>query len=162
MNDKISGVYQINNIVTGAIYIGASRNIRRRIYSHFCSLRHNYHENPHLQEDYDEYGEDSFRFKMLFACNPEELHEYEQRYITQLNPVYNCVPHGNTAIWTEERRRKLSERMQGNQYGKGYKFSEESKRNMSQRKTGLKHTEETKRKIAESMKGNNNRWKQRK
>lgn len=37
--DKISGVYKITNKITGDFYIGSSKNIKRRWYSHKCPYR---------------------------------------------------------------------------------------------------------------------------
>ena len=44
----VSGVYCIINLKNGKRYIGSSKNMRQRLWSHRAELRHNKHENPHL------------------------------------------------------------------------------------------------------------------
>ena len=34
MKDKVSGIYKITNTITGEFYIGSSKNIRQRWYTH--------------------------------------------------------------------------------------------------------------------------------
>lgn len=64
-------VYAIQHNVTGRIYVGITKDIRRRINAHFASLRGGYHTNPMMQADFDEFGED------LTVFNLEEF-EYPQ------------------------------------------------------------------------------------
>ena len=44
----VSGIYCIINLKNGKRYIGSSKNVRQRLWSHRAELRHNKHENPHL------------------------------------------------------------------------------------------------------------------
>jgi len=48
--------------VTGTAYVGCSRRIKSRRIQHFSDLRHNRHHNKRLQQDFNEYGENSFVF----------------------------------------------------------------------------------------------------
>ena len=55
-----------------------------------------------------------------------------------------------------KKRPEVSERMKCNQYAKGYKHSDESKKKISEAGKGRKHTEETKKKISTKNTGKNN------
>ena len=76
--DKISGVYQIINVLTGDKYIGSSVDINRRKRYHRSALRNGDHSNIHLQRAYNKYGKKSFRYKVLLYCDPDNTLVYEQ------------------------------------------------------------------------------------
>ena len=40
---------------------------------HKAQLRGNYHDNPHLQNSWNKYGEENFKFEILEICNIEGL-----------------------------------------------------------------------------------------
>lgn len=54
---NFSGIYCIINIKNSKRYIGSSKNIRQRLWTHRACLRHNNHENAHLQAAWNKYGE---------------------------------------------------------------------------------------------------------
>ena len=66
---KVSGIYCIENIINHKTYIGSSKNIYQRLLKHFALLRHNKHQNPHLQSAWDKYGESNFRWFVLELCD---------------------------------------------------------------------------------------------
>ena len=70
----LCGIYQIKNIINNKSYIGQSTDINKRIAKHKASLRHNKHNNSHLQNAYNKYGEDKFVFKqsMVFLLKQPE------------------------------------------------------------------------------------------
>jgi group I intron endonuclease len=86
---KISGIYQIKNLINNKIYIGSSYNINARMGQHFSNLKHNKHANPKLQAAYNKYGKENFIFKILITCDPTMLFWYEQQFIDQWKPKYN-------------------------------------------------------------------------
>ena len=86
---KISGIYCIINIKNSKKYIGSSKNIRQRLWSHRAELRHNKHENSHLQNAWNKYGEHNFDYYILEKCEESLLLEKEQLYIDTINPEYN-------------------------------------------------------------------------
>lgn len=51
---SFSGVYLILNIENCKCYVGATRNIRRRLEEHYISLRNNSHNNEAMQKDFNE------------------------------------------------------------------------------------------------------------
>ena len=70
---KVSGIYCIENIVNHKTYIGSSKNIYQRLLKHFALLRHNKHENAHLQSAWNKYGEKSFQWFVIEYCDNEYL-----------------------------------------------------------------------------------------
>ena len=86
---KISGVYQIINTITGDCYIGSSVDLKRRKQQHFCEYCWKHEPNKQLYKDMKQYGKNSFLFKPIWLCDPEELKKYEQIAIDKYNPKYN-------------------------------------------------------------------------
>lgn len=58
---KVAGVYVLENVLNGKIYVGSSKNIARRIYEHFKDLKGGRHHSIHLQRAWNLYGETSFK-----------------------------------------------------------------------------------------------------
>jgi group I intron endonuclease len=75
------GIYKIENLSDNKIYIGSSVNINSRKYKHFWMLRKNIHDNNHLQNSYNKFGEKKFTFTILELCNIEDLIMLENKYI---------------------------------------------------------------------------------
>ena len=89
---EVSGIYMIINTKNGKRYIGSSKNIRNRMWDHRAELRHNYHANYLLQNDWNEYGEDSFEYSIIEVCNIDDKFVREKFYIDTLKPEYNiCI-----------------------------------------------------------------------
>ena len=86
---KISGVYEIINIITGDCYIGSTVDLKRRKQQHFCEYTWKKEPNKQLYKDMKQYGKDNFLFKPIQLCDPEELQKYEQIAIEKYNPKYN-------------------------------------------------------------------------
>lgn len=75
---KISGIYKITNTVNNKVYIGSSSFIQARFRTHKRHLRKNMHENKHLQNSYNKYGENCFSFEIIEKCEVENLIPREQ------------------------------------------------------------------------------------
>lgn len=82
---KISGIYKIENLKNGKIYIGSSKDIGKRKASHFYCLRKNKHPSRHLQGAFNKYGEASFKMSLLEKTPIEDLIIKEQYYIDTLS-----------------------------------------------------------------------------
>lgn len=106
---KVSGIYCIVNIKNSKRYIGSSKNIRQRLWSHRAELRHNKHENAHLQSAWNKYGEHNFDYYILENCGESLLLEREQWYINTLKPEYNINPETQRPPCTKNSRKKQSE-----------------------------------------------------
>ena len=82
----ICGIYVIKNKINGKFYIGSSDDIRHRWYEHSYKLKRNKHNNTHLQNAWNKYGENNFEFLIVERCNNEDLLTREQHYIDELQP----------------------------------------------------------------------------
>jgi group I intron endonuclease len=77
-----SGIYKITNTTNNKVYIGSSVNISNREYKHFWMLNKGIHDNEYLQKSYNKYGKDVFVFEVVEYCEPNELIETENKFIT--------------------------------------------------------------------------------
>ena len=103
---KVSGIYCIENVTNHKTYIGSSKNIYQRLLKHFALLRHNKHQNPHLQSAWNKYGEDSFRWYILELCDNSELAKLEQQCIDLFGAEYNITRIVERNILSKESRIK--------------------------------------------------------
>lgn len=75
------GIYRIVNKIDGKVYIGSSLSITKRQYKHFWLLRNDKHDNNHLQNSFNKFGESNFTFEILEFCSPTDLIERENYHI---------------------------------------------------------------------------------
>lgn len=106
---KVSGIYCIENITNHKTYIGSSKNIYQRLLKHFALLRYNKHQNAHLQNAWNKYGENSFRWFILELCDSKELTEKEQYCIDLFGAEYNITRIIERNILSRESRIKQGE-----------------------------------------------------
>lgn len=144
-----SGVYFVQNKKTGMVYIGQTNNFKRRWRDHRCQLRHNRHDNPKLQQAWNEDGQECFQFIQLEHCGLDQLNEREQHYLDIYmtkgmcyNIAIDVSKPGLGKIHTEETKHKMSVASIGRPK------SEEARQKMS--KAQKNRTPEHKRKLAES------------
>lgn len=136
MKEKICGIYCIENISTSKKYIGQSTDILYRWNKHKTNLNGNYHPNMYLQSSWNKYGESDFVFSILEECNMDELDERESYWID----YYNTVD-----------RTKGFNLRDGGQNG-GSKYSDESRKKMSESQKELWTDEQHKRHMSEAFK----------
>jgi len=169
-----SGIYYIQNICNGKIYIGSAVAIIERWRVHKHLLRQGKHYNRHLQSAWDKDGEDSFVFGIVEVTgNKDDLLGMEQRWINHYKSFndkngYNILPIAGSRLGTKhskETRKKLSESHKGQRpWMKGKKHSEETRKKISlavntdrarkiktQKQKGRKRTAETKAKISDAL-----------
>ena len=135
---KTCGIYEIFCTKTNKAYIGStSINFGDRRDCHFASLRNGYHFNKKMQEDFDTFGEGSFKFKVIECVEPgniEKCQERERYWIKKLNTIndgYN-VSTGGIFEGIRPSKEKIRQMTELNRiYNTGKKCSEETKRNMS-------------------------------
>jgi group I intron endonuclease len=78
-----SGIYKITNLNDNKVYIGSSINVTKRQYKHFWMLRNNKHDNLHLQNSFNKFGESSFLFEVIQFCGVNNLVSLENNYIIE-------------------------------------------------------------------------------
>jgi group I intron endonuclease len=106
-----SGIYAIKNVKSGKMYIGKSRNIKRRLRGHKYELSYNKHPNPHLQNSWNKYTENAFIFGVIEYCDIQALSEKECNYIKKYNTLqegYNIREADKDGKLSEATRRKIS------------------------------------------------------
>lgn len=96
----ITGIYRIKNIEDGKVYIGLSGNINKRFEQHKRLLRNNKHYNMFLQDAWNLYKENKFKFGILEICSFRDIYKKEKRWSKiyksrDINYGYNIMPCGN-------------------------------------------------------------------
>jgi len=174
------GIYKIENLINNKTYIGQSRNIKQRIYTHRYELNNNKHKNQVLQRAWDKYGKDNFKFEIIEECEIDNLNVLERKWIVYYdsykdNNGYNLDFGGNAnKEMSQETKDKISlnhsdingenNPFYGKQHSeetkqkisnanKGRKMSKESIEINRLKHIGGKHSEETKLKMSISAKG---------
>lgn len=89
---KLSGIYQIRNIVNEKVYIGQTKQpFFKRFLHHVWKLRKGMHDNKHLQRAFDFYTEEAFVFEVLEVIeNPKLLDKKEIEYIKKAKRCNLC------------------------------------------------------------------------
>lgn len=123
---KICGIYKIENLINGKVYIGQAGDIYRRWYHHKREININSEKSfkyP-LYRAFRKYGIENFKFEIIEECSEEELNEKEIHYIKEYNSFignknsngYNQTIGGDGTrgrIVNEEEIKLMSERMKG-------------------------------------------------
>lgn len=82
LDDGISGIYSITNLVNDKVYVGSAVDIKARWYSHKSELRRGVHPNSLLQRSWSKYGEEKFLFDVIEeVIDKSKLLEREQYFI---------------------------------------------------------------------------------
>ncbi len=84
-----SGIYKIENSVNQKVYIGSTNNFNYRKQTHFKLLKSNKHHSAKLQNAFNKYGEENFKFEILVRCPVEYLLKVEQWFFDTHHPEYN-------------------------------------------------------------------------
>jgi len=169
-----SGIYTINNLKSGKVYIGSTKNFEKRWGEHINELRKGNHVNPHLQHAWNKYGESAFEFMVCeYVDDSEQLINREQYWLDfhrMYTDVYNIVLIVDGSVMSKEIRYRISEAKMGHspsketrqklsnaQMGKpspmkGRKHTEESKHNMSKAHLGHTVSEETRKNHSSDIK----------
>jgi group I intron endonuclease len=108
-----SGIYRIINKLNGRIYIGSSKEFKRRWKQHTYSLRSQKHQNKFLQADFNKCGEEAFVFEVVETTDgktKEERLMTEGGYIKQYyDKGVNCYNLCDRAISRESTKNKNPE-----------------------------------------------------
>lgn len=107
-----TGIYKITCNATGNIYIGSSAySIQGRFRRHRGDLLRNEHENQYIQNSWNKYGQESFKFEVIESCAKELVLIREQFYIDTLKPQFNMCPVAGSCLGKKasaETKRKMS------------------------------------------------------
>ena len=182
ITEKICGIYKIENLINHKVYIGQSIDISGRWLEHQIDLRGNRHQSKHLQNAWNKYGSENFSFEILEKCSKEDLTEREQYWIDFYGGInskqnYNSRGAGNSGLFSEETKKKLSDSHMGINKGKpipwlenfdrsnleyreklseslkGKKKSKKHAQHISEGRKGIVFSEEQKKKIGDSKRG---------
>ncbi len=141
MSLNIPGVYTITNILNNRIYVGCSKNVRKRLNWHRCLLKSNKHSNDRLQKSFNKYGEKSFKFELLTECTEELIFSEEHYWANLLNTHHR--KHGFNILPTHPNEKRLiadSTRIKISKSSIGRKFSEKTKELKSKIGKQYKHS----------------------
>lgn len=145
-------------MINKKVYIGQSKNIDARKNKHFTLLRHNKHNNKHLQSAWNKYSEQNFVFEIIESFeyyDPNIINEREIFWIKYYNSFDKNFGYNNTSggdgiknyKHTEEAKKKISEA------SKKQKLSKEHKEALLKSITGRKKSEEELKKLSNAAKG---------
>lgn len=178
VEDRICGIYCIENIINHKRYIGQSVDIYKRWHTHRYLLNENKHDNDYLQKAWNKYGENNFVFSILERCDKGQLSKMETHYIDVYQTLnedygYNLQSGGVSDYYLSDiTKQKISEALIGKmagennpRYGKSVSDntkekirkantnpSEETRQKMREARLGTKASDETKRKLSEAHK----------
>lgn len=157
-----SGVYLITNTMNGKVYVGSGAiSIKLRWTRHKMLLKARKHWNQYLQNAWNKYGKEAFRFEVLIRCAPKDCILHEQFFIDKYRSAdrklgYNISPTAGNClgtVHTDETRAKMSEAHRGKKKSfehaakvaaanRGQKRSAESRAKMSAAKKGKRQSAE--------------------
>jgi len=82
-------IYKITNNIDQKLYIGSAVYYSKRIDLHLYRLRRNIHHNPYLQNSWNKYGKDNFKFEILEQVDSKENLIKREQYYIDLYKVYD-------------------------------------------------------------------------
>jgi group I intron endonuclease len=151
---NICGIYKLYFDNDDRFYIGSTNDLQERLQAHNRAILKQHHFNRYFQRLCLKLGIENLKFELLIKCPQDYLLKAEQWFVNKLKPELNLAE----IVGRPPANRK-----------RGYKMSEEAKRNISKAKTGQKidrsnytHSKETLNKISQSLKGRiiTEEWKQ--
>lgn len=158
----ISGIYKIENSISGKKYVGSAVNLKNRLCVHRHDLKNGNHHSQKLQRAWDKYGSNSFTFDVLLVCDKSNLIYYEQRAIDAFQSVangYNVVPKAGSSLGhklSDEQREKLR-RPRGPCLALiGHPVSAETRQKIGDANRGKVRSKEVKNRMSISKIGNTN------
>lgn len=150
------GIYSIVCLKNSKIYIGQSKHIEVRWLEHKDELKKGTHQNKHLQNAWNKYGENSFVFSVIEECEEDNLTKREQYWIDYYGGInskntYNFRQAGSKGTMSKETLKKMSEAtkrlrqnpewVEKNAQAIRDSWTPERRKQMSIQKTGTKWTE---------------------
>lgn len=114
IKQKDKGIYKITNILNNKYYVGSSVDILNRKCQHFRQLKLNKHHCLPLQNAWNKYGEENFKWEIIEILNDLtllEIRKVEQRYIdADFKNQYNVSTNTMYAYSKETREKQIDSR----------------------------------------------------
>lgn len=137
---KSFGIYRITNIKNGKSYIGKTGvNFGDRWDCHRAQLNGGYHENRHLQNAWNKYGQDSFEFAVVAEVTDVTLLNDLEIYFIKLYKdnglSYNILDGGDGGFMlgahlSDDAKSRIGEKNRANMLGR--KASDATRKKMSE------------------------------
>lgn len=129
-NEKIRGIYIITNLINNKVYIGESLDIYRRWEEHKEDLNKNTHHSYKLQQDWNTYGADNFKFEIISVLDKSIakfvdeyiLLVYEDKYIKQYDSINNGYNVENTLEKVLNGDKIISNNIKSSKMAEAYKI----------------------------------------
>lgn len=117
------GIYKIVHVDSGMVYVGSSKNIRRRGRRHVAELEKGVHGNAHLQRAWQKHGRAAFMFEVIEYVERASLIATEQKYIDRFQCAdrergFNIIPRADRREFSAETLAKISAALKGKNLGK--------------------------------------------
>ncbi len=144
------GLYYIVNVTTGRIYIGSSKDVRRRWRQHWSDLEAGNHHCAHLQNSWNVRGSADFEFVLIAVISDlSVMLETEDRLIKKFkkSEIYNSTRGAVGCFHSEETKRKIGDA------SRGKPRSEVTKVRISATLRGTTKSAEHRLKIGQSQRG---------
>ena len=135
-----AGIYCIEHLNSGRLYVGSAISLDRRRKEHFNALNRGKHHSRFLQRAWNKHGEQAFQFRVLLHCAPENLLWYEQTLLDAWRPDYNSAPTAGSQLGFKhgpEAKARMAEAAKRTRNFTGHRHSEETKQRISRKKTGV-------------------------
>lgn len=97
----MKGIYQIKNIINNKIYIGSSANIEKRWEAHINLLNRGVHHSIHLQNAWNKYGSENFKFIIVEQVINDELLLIRENYYLEILLKSNEYINGISSYFIE-------------------------------------------------------------
>lgn len=110
---KICCIYKLTNEVNGKIYVGQTTDFRKRMNAYKNVTKRDVAKYGKIARAINKYGFDNFKVDILKRCEPDELTDYENYYISKLKSSnsdigYNQVVVNNANSNSSESRKRKS------------------------------------------------------
>jgi len=162
-NANKGGVYQIQNLTNGKIYIGSAKFFKQRASQHQTRLNQGKHHNKHLLASWKKHGSNNFLFEVLEVVEgtTDERRKQEQKYIDQYldnwDQCYNLAKKTRPEQITWSKNPEITKRKKSIILKKRWKDNEEFRKRMSGENHpfyGKPRLQEVKQSISEKAIGN--------